>query len=243
MDKISIKGWSAWAPEIQTREDWRLWAYGQKELTVSGDKPKLGHLPPVARRRLSQLTKMVLHVGHELLSEFGSCKTVFCSRFGEIGQQNKITGDLIDSGEVRPAAFSLSVFNTPVSQLSIHEENIQPSTVLLSGKEDLSSGLAALLAELRLTPDQDVLLVFGDEMLPEDYQDLHGEPFYPYAFGIVVGIEDKSGSGIELDCQPASDAGSVLSPLDFLKWMLCEDRNPFCVSGSGLTLTLRKNAE
>lgn len=240
MDRLFVKDWSAWAPGVVTGKEWDDWASGAREIQLDADKPKLDHLPPIARRRLSQLTRMVLHVGHELHERNGSCKTVLCSRFGEIGQQNGITGNLIDSGEVRPSAFSLSVFNTPVSLLSIHENNIEAATVLLSGEGDLTTGLLSLLADIRLDANRDYMIIFADEMLPEDYRELHGVESYPYAYSLVVGAKESE-KGFPIDLELESDDEILKDsthPLELLRWIISSRKNPFTISGSGCRISL-----
>lgn len=240
MDRFYIKDWSAWAPGVTEAEDWKSWADGKLQIELSTDKPKLGHLPPVARRRLSQLSKMVLHVGHELNERNGACRTVLCSRFGEIVQQNGITGKLIETGEVRPAAFSLSVFNTPVSLLSIHEDNREAATVLLSGENDFSTGLMSLLADIRLDPGRDFMVIFADEWLPEDYRELYGRETFPYAFAMVAGASESENS-IPVDVDVKTDEGDNSSdPLDLLRWILSERTGSLSVGGSGCRIVLSK---
>ncbi len=244
MDRILLKDWSAWAPGVTSREEWNDWAVGNLEILPTTDKPKLEHLSPIARRRLSQLTRMVLHVGHELNEHNGSCRTVLYSRFGEISQQNGVTGKLIDSGEVRPAAFSLSVFNTPVSLLSIHEDNRQAAAVLLSGDRDLTSGLMSILSDVRLNPEKDFLIIFADELIPEDYQDLYDGELHPYAFAMVVGGRDsKRGISLDLDIGTSEDDDKPSEPLDFLRWILTAGNESFSVGGSGCRITIFRAGE
>ena len=181
--------------------------------------PLLEHLPPVARRRLSQLSRMVLYVGHRLLEERHGMRTYFCSRFGEIVQQKEITGRLIDQGDVRPSAFSLSVFNTPVSLLSIHEGIREGISVLLAGENSMVNGLAALLAQMERSPKEEYLLLFADEMLPEEYRTLTESDGRPFAFGLILSSEGY-GENFEYDFDDPATAESLSHPLDLLRWIL-----------------------
>jgi hypothetical protein len=241
MDKFYIKNWSAWAPGLISKEDWIAWSSGEKELSILKDSPSLKHLPPIARRRLSQLTKMVLHIGHELNDGVNQLHTIFCSQFGEITQQNTITRGLIESGEVRPSTFSLSVFNTPVSLLSIHEKNLEASTVLLSGDQSLVSGLLSLIAELKTNSRNNVLILFADEMLPEDYKSLYGKDFFPFAYGLMVSSKGREGmTCLEME---HSSGGSVsakqYNPLQFFKWLLSKE-TLLNLKGCGLQIKITK---
>lgn len=244
IDKIYIRKWSAWAPGLFEHEDWDLWAKGEKQIDCTKASPSLKHLPPVARRRLSQLTKMVLHVGHNLNDRNGQYPTIFCSQSGEITQQNTITRGLIDNGEVRPATFSLSVFNTPVSLLSIHEKNLEAATVQLSGEMGLVSGLLSLFAELDDNKDQDVLIIFADEVLPEDYKKFKKENYKPYSFGLLAGAKGEEGD-ICLELSEFSDNSGTeepeLHPLSFYKWFLSDSDSSFGINQCGIQIKILKS--
>ena len=243
MEQIVIKKWSAWAPGLSSRRDWLAWAEGTLHLKANDDAPELKHLPPVSRRRLSQLSKMVLEVGHQLLVAEKELFTIFCSHHGEIRQQHAITRGLIHSGEVSPSSFSFSVFNTPVSLLSIHEKIHEPAMVLLAGKNGLITGLTALLSQLNTQPDQDVLIVFADERLPVDYQALFTDTNDPYAFGCVVG-KGGADDGVQIMCSFSNDINTAnkreMHPLDFLRWLISNALNIFHVQQNGMSLALEK---
>ncbi len=224
-----IEDWAAWAPGLETREAWLSWAKGESQAREqSQDAPALTHLPPVARRRLSQLSRMVLEVGHQLCRESKPSNFVFCSQFGEIVQQKAITMRLLEEGNVRPAAFSLSVFNTPVSLLSIHEGLTGALSVLLAGKHILASSLITLLSRLEYGDNSRGLLLFADETLPEEYRPLTDYKGHAYAFGLkILMVPEKKAcqkSGYiqyELEGTDAGrDALLLESPLDWLKWHL-----------------------
>ena len=241
MQQIVIKKWSAWAPGLHSKQDWLAWASGTMQLNATDEVPELKHLAPVSRRRLSQLSKMVLEVGHQLLDGEKELFTIFCSHHGEIRQQHAITSGVIQSGEVSPSSFSFSVFNTPVSLLSIHERIHEPAMVLLAGKNGLITGLIALLSQLNSQPDQDVLILFADERLPEDYQSLYADNNDPYAFGCVIGRAGQD-EGLRVTYSFSSDITNAntqgIHPLEFLKWLISNTLNPFCVQQDGMFLAL-----
>jgi hypothetical protein len=234
-----LKDWAAWAPGFEDDKAWRIWADGEGSLSMDKSVPSLDHLAPVARRRLSQLTKMVLHVGHRLLDGRQGMKTYFCSRFGEIAQQRGITGRLIDQGDVRPAAFSLSVFNTPVSHLSIHEGLREGITVLLAGENGLINALSPLLSQMIRSPGEDFLLLFADELLPDEYRALSDSDGRPFAFGLILSSEGK-GMKIEYDLDGLSSGGFLNHPLDLLQWLLNDKTKTARMRCNGLHLNVRK---
>ena len=243
MGVIYIKDWNGWAPGLENPEDWKSWASGGKKIDVNNNTPSLKHLPPISRRRLSQLSKMILEVGHNLNISEGQYNTILCSQNGEITQQNKMTGNLISSDEVRPSVFSLSVFNTPVSLLSIHEKNFAQATVLLSGENGLITGLVSLISQLQSEPDKDVLIFFSDETLPEDYLSLSDSISYPYAFGCIIGIKtDDRAFKIDYSISNSNSCAtdSPKHPLSFLKWLIGETKDTFTVCQDGMIIELNK---
>lgn len=154
ISRIVVQQWAAWAPGLPSTQDWQDWAQGHKQPLQTGDWPALTHLDAMFKRRLSQLTRMVLHVGHELSQGQADIRVVFASQFGEVNQQYKISRSLIDSGEVAPAAFSLSVFNTPVALLSIAEKNHGYASALYGGADSLPTALLEALSLLHAHPEK-----------------------------------------------------------------------------------------
>lgn len=245
MSLLEIHDWYAWAPGLDSSEKWLDWAE-RSTTSELGDVPEsaatvpsLSHLPPISRRRLSQLSKMVLEVGHQVLQDKGSMKLIFCSRFGEIVQQNRITKRLIEEGDVRPASFSLSVFNTPVSLLSIHENIKESISVLLSGDHCLMSGFASLIAQLKKNREEPCLIVFADEALPEEYEELTNLNGKAYAFAFVVSLAEESSTGLSFSFSSSGDSGNEADhPLDILRWYLRKAENDFIIRQDCIRLKL-----
>ncbi len=225
---FSLDGISAWAPGIETDKDWGEWAKGNKEILRSNATPPLKHLAPNAKRRLSQLTKMVLEVGHTLSLDKKERPIIFSSEYGEINVQNKISRSLIESGEIRPAQFSLSVFNTPLSLLSIHEKNRAEQTVLLSGKYGVFNSILSLISDLENIAKNEALLIFADELLPEDYSVFENEGDIPYAFGCKISSHSTSNESVQINCEIAPKTSSenniAIHPLSLLKWLLSNEK-------------------
>jgi len=236
MPGLNILGWNAWAPGLESCEEWVVWAKGDGPAIDREGSPSLDHLPSVAKRRLSQLSRMVLEVGHRVLEEAGPIPIIFCSRFGEIGQQQKITKKMIETGEVLPAAFSFSVFNTPVSLLSIHEQIRNAASVNLSEKYCLINGLVSLISKLQ-TDDGPCLIIFADESLPSEYETLTDGETRPFAMALIAeSSESPEKGGLEYRLLSSPPEGCTADhPLDFLRWFLLNSEEKFC-TGQGNTI-------
>jgi len=76
-------------------------------------KPDIRFVEARLRRRLSMLSSMALHTLHALGPLPAHCPLFFVSFRGELNQQLKVNRMLFEEGALLPAAFSLSVFNTP----------------------------------------------------------------------------------------------------------------------------------
>lgn len=232
--ELAFLGWAAWAPGIETEATWREWVCTGATMPQGDSAPPLSHLGAMFKRRLSQLSRMTLHVGREALRGGGCGAIVFASRFGEVGQQFKITRVLCDADEVSPAAFSLSVFNAPASLLSIAEGLTCPTEAIFAGDDAFPVGF--LEAQSRVVAgDGPVLLILADEALPELYRPISDPPYGAWALALLLGADEGKGGAfgrIQSRIEPPSDAhgAGAMGPeavhralpdaLQFLRWAL-----------------------
>ena len=142
--------------------------------------PDVKFVPMLTRRRLSQLSKMVVYVNAAISKDMSPCKVTFASQFGEISQQLKISQTLLDTGMVSPAHFSLSVFNASIANASILETNTAGYSAVFSGKDAFTTGLTDCIAALESESADTRTFIFADELIPETYAPVAGVP-YPNA--------------------------------------------------------------
>ena len=229
-----VKAWSAWAPGVASPPEWAEWADGRRSIERSEAAPSLGHLPTLFKRRLSQLSRMVLHVGHELGPGPREIKTVYASEYGEICQQLKLTKSLIDTGEIAPSAFSLSVFNTPVALLSMAEKNTDRTIALNAGPASFETALWEALAMQEHSGNPDVMVIAADEKIPAPLDELASGGNVPYALGFLLCAGPGNGAvrlGLEMDFGegriPQEEA--LPSGLRFLRWFLGDRLEPLAL--------------
>jgi hypothetical protein len=246
---LHVAAWAAWAPGVEDKDAWADWAAGGREIGISAANPPLGHLDGMFKRRLGQLSRMVLQVGHEL-APGQEIPVAFASRWGEIAQQYKIARNLIESGEVAPAAFSLSVFNTPAALLSIAEKNHQRGSALYGGASSFALALLEAAALLR-SGEPRVLLLVGDELVPEAWQALLPARVPPHAVGLLLGaaaapasvtLEIETTGGLTAASPagaPRDGAAALPPPLRFLRWFLTGCPGRLELTDGGFVLTLR----
>ena len=240
---FSVEDLSFWAPGIETTDDRESWAAGRKKIERSTVSPPLEHMSKVSKRRLSQLSRMVLEAGHHLLADREVGHILLCSAYGEICRQYKITRGLLENGEIRPADFSLSVFNTPLSLLSIEEKAKGSVNVLLAGEKTLAAGLQSMTSHGVCCPDERQLILFADELLPEEYETLAESPSVPYAFGFIINPDNRGESSdpIEFSLKKAEASGEVTMPLDLLRWLLKRETRPLRIpAGTSQEIILQR---
>ncbi len=242
---VNIRSWSAWAPGVSSRADWEEWAAGGRAIESSDAVPPLEHLPVLFKRRLSQISRMALHVGHELCPGPREMKAVFASRYGEIGHQVKLTASLLDSGEISPAVFSYSVFNAPVALLSISEKNPDRATALSAGPASFQSAILEAAAMQQREEDEEVMIIAADERVPPPFSDLAPASHVPHALGLVLTRRPGPEAiriQIVLDPRPSAVPATETTPsaLCFLRWVLGDRHQPLTLSHQGCTLMFRQ---
>ncbi|MDR2073641.1 MAG: beta-ketoacyl synthase chain length factor [Spirochaetaceae bacterium] len=82
-------------------------------------EPGIDFTDPLFRRRLSMVSRMTIRVLHDLMPLPRNTKIYFVSFRGELSRQLKINKTLIVEGDIKPADFSLSVFNAPPALASM----------------------------------------------------------------------------------------------------------------------------
>lgn len=191
---LGVRRWSAWAPGLTNQNDWREWAAGRK--SMSGDeKPDVGFVAPMMRRRLSVLSQMAFRVAADCLDdETETTAHVFCSRYGEYSRSYDILCGLAAGEAVSAAAFSMSVHNTAASLFSIETGHRALTTSVAGSEATLENAFLEAWSLLTRGEAERVLVVYHDEPLPELYRDQ----------GTTVSV--RHALALLCDLKPADDA-------------------------------------
>ncbi len=183
--------------------------------------PKLEFCDPLFKRRLSQVSRMTIQVVHDLLEKCPDAKNyklVFASFRGELSRQLKINKGLVEDGDVMPAQFSISVFNTPPAAATIACGIKAGYTAVYSSEDCFTDAFLAAAAPVASGDEEKVLFVYADELITDEYKqsyipryfsqsDIDGKYPFPVAFACVVG----TGPGKEFSLTQKFD-----SPEDFI---------------------------
>ena len=214
MSEVFISKPVMWAPGLEDDpEKWEKWLKGKDSIERSSSAPKLEYTDPLFRRRLSQISKMTVHVVHALLEKCSfdkDTKIVFVSFRGEIAREFSINKGIISENMILPAGFSLSVFNTPIALATIALGLTGGYSAVYPSKSDFSSALKNAFAPVLCGDEEKIVLVYADELVPECY----GVNSTPLAFAAVVSAE-KTENSVKID-----DFESIKSPDAFLKRLL-----------------------
>lgn len=212
--ELDVCALSAWAPGLEDMPRWRLWAEGAREIT-GPVTPDVQCVPPMLRRRLSSLSRMVFRVATDCLEGQDAPQAyVFCSRYGEFGTSFDILRNLVKGIGVSPAAFSTSVHNTSASQFSIARQDRSQTTMLSGGEATLEAAFVEAWGMLCAANASRVLVVYHDEVLPPLYESEVTTVRHSAAFALLLGLPGRGETvdRLKLSWRPHMVAPEVVSP-------------------------------
>ena len=209
-NEIYISRFSAWAPGLETAEEWKEWAQGRREMVCASEGPKIEFTDAMFRRRLGQIAKMTIQVVHDLLPVKEETKMLFLSFRGELSKQFKKTKMQIEDRSLLPAIFSFSVFNAPVALASMALGLKGGYTAVYPANNSIKAGLITAAAMLDTGQADELVFIYADEDIPQEYSCLVWEPLPPFAFSLLLSRKPNSGSIYSID-------KNEICPKDFLK--------------------------
>lgn len=219
MKSFYLSDLTAWAPSLgDDTNEWQNWANDNAQIEQIKESPKLEYTDPLFRRRLSQITKMTVQVVHNLLENSHvnkETKIVYLSLRGEIEREFTINKSLIEDNMILPAAFSLSVFNTPISSATLAFGLKGGYSVILPSKNNFADGFKTAVAPILAGTEKEIIFVYSDELVPELYGDKRPKENVPLAFACLISTEKKN------NCIAFEDFSNVSSsPVEFLQYLM-----------------------
>ena len=199
-----VRAWATTTDEepIDSEEAWAAWAKQPRPLGRDG-KPAVAFLPPAVRRRASRLTRLMLETAFACTTdeERGTVRSVFASRHGAIHVAIEILASLAREEAVSPLQFSHSVHNAQAGLFSIAAGNREASSSIAAGADTFAHGFLEAVLQLARRPAQPVLLVTGDEPIPENLAHLIEEPEAAYATALLL-ASDGPGTRLRFSLEP-----------------------------------------
>lgn len=195
---FQIEGLRAWAPGLESEDDWRAWCNAPTVVPDDQQQPDVSFLPAMQRRRLSRLARMLFHVAWPLAEGQGPLPLVFASRHGETPRTLGILNELAKGEPLSPTQFSLSVHNAIIGLWSILREDRSEMTAMAAAGDGLEQAMveaSGLLTEGAPA----VLLVIAEELPPDLYTPYIDDVPFSYALALLL----KPGTTWTLSLAPA----------------------------------------
>lgn len=194
--ELGITRWCSWLPG-QSASVCTASAGGAPRQTLC-EQPDPGSIPPMLRRRLGPLARVVFHVLNECVASPTEEAVIFSSRLGEIQRTQGILDALASNAPVSPAAFSLSVHNAIAGLWSLAHEVHLPLLALAPANGSPVPALVEACAQLAERPDSTVIVVCYEESYPEFYAPYLESPTGISAVALRLEQPRKGGSTMAL---------------------------------------------
>lgn len=148
-------------------------------------------IPAMLRRRMSPLSKLVVQLAITLSTNRDVDFAIFSSRHGELHRTVAMLQEILAGNPASPTAFSQSVHNTASGLFTITTKQAIPVTSLSGGVDSFHYALIEAASYLTQHPEQTVLVVDADLMLPDIYSPFESQQHAPYALGLLLTAGDQ----------------------------------------------------
>jgi hypothetical protein len=207
----------AWAPGLESGDDWKQWQLGNKILGTELKLPELKAIPAMQRRRLSPFAKVALHCALEASAhERSDIHSVFSSRHGDLHRTTALIEDVASGSDLSPTKFGLSVHNAVAGLYSIYTGNRAPISAVAAGEASFIAGLIDCVAKLHANKLERILYVYSDLIVPDCYCSYVNDEI---SIGIGLLIEAKNSTNIHYQLTTngiTEDDNKKYQPLDFM---------------------------
>ncbi|GGD61487.1 beta-ketoacyl synthase chain length factor [Caballeronia grimmiae] len=158
--------------------------------------PDVSFVEPMARRRLSALSRAALKVAYDCAATLPAVRVVFASRHGELRRTTGILCDISAGEPVSPTSFSLSVLNAMTGVFGIARGDRAPASAVSAGAQTLGYALLEAHAQYATDASSPVLLVYADEPADPAYGTIEDE----VEGGALAILLDASAQTGRLEC-------------------------------------------
>lgn len=155
---------------------------------IEPDEVDISFLARQYRRRLSPTVQLALTAYRACNPDLDSLRTVFASRYGEYTRTFGILKDIVSGEGASPAAFSVSVHNTPAGIVGIGTDNTAPSSTVAANAATVEAGFLEAAMQVNES-GQSVVFIYVDEPLPDGYEIFRASDDHPLALGLLLSPE------------------------------------------------------
>lgn len=233
---FNIDAWLAHSNGFSVSQNWESWANSLQ--WPEEDKLITSAIPPMMRRRMSNLSKLAVQTTIELLNEHEVDYLVFASRHGELHRSVKLVDDILIGEEASPMAFSQSVHNTAAGLATIATKKPIPLTSIAASENTFQSAIIEAWLYLNEHPNSKVLVIDFDEPLPDAYKKYENQSYRGYGLGLVV----SNGNGFSLSQHQTSETSAQTLPqgLEFIRHFL-SNQSQWKIESPQQTWTWQRN--
>jgi hypothetical protein len=164
----------------------KILAKAEWNSAVDDPKPDVSFVPPMERRRLTDLERAALSVAWKVYPHGEELPVVFASKWGEIGTTFKLIKKFHEENEMSPALFSNSVHNAAPGHFSLLTHNRASYTAIAAGEKSYDMGLLEAS-----TYSGKVVFVYAEETTPEFYQGEFGSVVHSHAIAMLIDNNEK----------------------------------------------------
>jgi hypothetical protein len=221
---LTVRSVTAWAPGIESDDEWRAWARDPRPIAALG-VPDARFLPPLLRRRCTPLSKAMLQVAFAACPDAvrSQVRTVFASRHGENHESFPLFEMVVSGQPLSPMRFTHTVHNTQAALFSIAAGNRCAQSAIAGEGDTFGAGIQEALCHLEREPARPTLLVVGDVPVADFALDLTGEPPWSFALALLLAAQGEGRSvGYELSprdpAEPPETRRAWPAALDFVRW-------------------------
>ncbi|UTW03883.1 beta-ketoacyl synthase chain length factor [Amphritea atlantica] len=211
---FKLQSWNAFAPGLENHSAWRDWIQCPAELPSGLGKTSLKQIPPMLRRRFTELGRCAAGAALPLLENIDSIPGVFASRHGDTPLTLSLLEGIASDEPMSPTGFSLAVHNALSGLLSIARKDLSEVTAIAATDNLIPNAIIEAVTQLQ--DSSRVLCVIYDVPLPELYQPYCDSIPFPHAVAMILSREEGEDFILqsEADCIPGADENN-----DFMRLM------------------------
>lgn len=168
-------------------QNWHFWSQELPDSATNclASYPELQQIPALQRRRLSDLTKISLHLAFANQIE-ADTPVVFASRHGDLHKTSQLLKQVARDDDLSPTQFALSVHNAMVGQYSILTQHRAQHSSVAAGDASLHYGILEAWTLLQCNDCDQVLIVYADQRLPEIYTSFDTNPALDHGMSLLL---------------------------------------------------------
>ncbi len=210
---------------LNSADDFKEWSINPV-LPASDITIDTSMIPPMLRRRCSNISKIALSMCLPILETVDIQAGVFCSQHGELSNTVDIFQDLTNNEIVSPNKFSQCVHNTASGLLSVHKKIQIPFNSIAAGVDTFQMGIIEAFSQN--AEYDNILFSIFDDVIPDAYDNLEISFNIEYGVSFIISknkiFDDSKLIDISLDNNSTNFEYNHIPPaLKFIDWFLSSE--------------------